>query len=132
MNEVSKIFEIDEKKITKSNKLISTYLWDSQLWKPILYKVSNPIDYVIRFTSQLNLDKLLLNKIRLLCDKINISMVFIGKDASYTAAVSIYHIIISQNVDIPKEDICTVCNISTVTLNKLHRRLVEKEIISVC
>ena len=131
VNEVSKIFEMDEKKITKSNKLISTYLWDSPLWKPILYKVSNPIDYVIRFTSQLDLDKSLLNKVRLLCDKINISMIFVGKDASYTAAVSIYHNILSEKLDIPKEDICNVCNISTVTLNKLHRRLVENKVIAV-
>ncbi len=129
VSEVAIIFETCEKKINQTNKMLTEYIWDSDEWKCIIYKESHSTDFIGRFISPLNIDSHYLNEIRNVCDRIHVSMLFIEKDASYTSAIAIYYIILKHNLPIQKDHICSACHLSSVTLNKLYKELMNKNIV---
>ena len=119
IHEISIIYKIDEKKINKTNKIVSELLWESECYKHIISKTNNIEDFVYRFVSDLNMEGNISRECINYYNKIN-KNILIGKDMSYITAGIIY--IICGDF-ISKDKICESCDLSTVTLNKMIKIL---------
>ena len=117
--EISKIIGKDSKKINKTNKMLGKMLWEDKTLKNLIKKEISCHDYIHRFGNKLNLDKTYVQHVSYICSKIDNNNEFIGRDPSYKAALAIYIVAKQKSCKITKDDICKVCNISSVTLNKL-------------
>lgn len=124
ISEVCSVFGSKPKKVNKTNKMLSVELWKSK-WKEILAIELNSEQLIFRYCQNINLSR------RQSAEIVNISKVLekspcmIGKDCSYSAAISIYIYSTKNNLQISKDDICETCFISTVTLNKLIKSQIE-------
>ena len=118
--EVSDIIGLPDKKVNRTNKILAQMIWDNPNWKEIISKCSQSSDYIHRFCCNLNMEQKYIQHVNDVCDRINNNEVFIGRDSSYKAAISIYVVTKEYNISsITKDQICSVCNLSSVTLNKL-------------
>lgn len=125
IQEVCEVFGSKPKKVNKTNKMLSIELWKSK-WKEILSYELNSEQLIYRYCNNINLST------KQSADIVNISKLLekspfmIGKDCSYSAAISIYIYSSKNNLHISKDNICETCFISTVTLNKLIKTQILK------
>tara|TARA_Y100000389_G_C17464064_1_gene524066 strand:+ start:3104 stop:4048 length:945 start_codon:yes stop_codon:yes gene_type:complete len=123
VSEVGKIFRVDHKQITKINKIVTILLWNSEDYRFILKKVPGIQEYVYRYVTRMDLDIGLCSVCISYYNDMDKNKVM-GKDMSYIIAGIIWVICQINDIVIQKDKICEVCDISTVTLNKLIK-LVE-------
>lgn len=118
VSEVGEIFRIDHKKITKINKQVSELLWNNPDYKFIITKVPDIQEYVYRYIGRLNLNQGLCHVCIKYYNDIDKNKI-IGKELSYIIAGTIWIVCNINDVPIQKDNICKVCDLSTVTLNKI-------------
>ena len=119
--EVGIMFKVSTKKMNQVDKDVSKLLWENKQFKHLISSKCNIHDYVYRFVSKLNIDQKYSKNCIDYYNNLDKNKV-IGKDESYITA-GIIHIICTEFVS--KDKICDVCNLSTVTLNKIIKILEE-------
>jgi len=122
IEEVALVFEANPKKVNKTNKILSNYLWNSDNHKQLVVQSTNSEQIIHRYCNKININQLHVAQIVKLASKYEKSIDMIGKDCSYVAALAIYNYNIKHNLQISKDDICEACYLSTVTLNKLLKK----------
>lgn len=118
IEEVSLVFEANTKKVNKTNKILSQYLWHSEHKNLILNEV-NTEQIIHRYCNKIDINTIHTARIVNLANIYERHDNMIGKDCSYIAALAIYNFSKENNLHISKDDICDACFLSTVTLNKL-------------
>lgn len=116
--EVSNIMNSKQKKVNKTNKILSIELWKSQ-WKDLLSYELQSEQLIFRYCSNISLSQKQSADIVKISRELENLPSMIGKDCSYAAAISIYIYSVKNKLEISKDDICETCYLSTVTLNKL-------------
>jgi len=129
-NELSSLFQIDNKIMTKGCKNFTEIMRMSKDRKRIqTHKSVNLHDFIDRFSHKLELSDKIQKHIRILsklCEELNLVN---DNTPPAMAAGCIYLYIRIVKIDIDKKQISEVCKISEVTINKCSKKLEENEII---
>ena len=128
--EIAEIFNIELKEITKGckkfNELWRLYNKNNNLNKNITFqRSSNPLDYIDRFCSKLNIPMDLKYIAEIVSIKAMTSIYNIVNDntAPSISAGSIYLVCILFNYNITKQNISDISKISEVTISKCYKKL---------
>ena len=119
VSEVAAIFDLSERKVNKTNKILSQLIWHNDNFKYIVSSSTEASDFVHRYCSHLNISAIHTEKCFTKCKELSEHEALISKDSSYITALAIYLVSQRYNLNITKESICQACDLSTVTLNKL-------------
>ena len=122
IDEVSSVFQTEPKKVNKTNKILSKYLWNSQNHKGMVVHNTQCHDIIHRYCNKMNIQATHVSNILQLSSTYCNNQEMIGKDCSYIVALAIYNYSNQQNIHVSKDDICETCFLSTVTLNKLIKQ----------
>ena len=122
IEEVSNIFQANIKKVNKTNKMLSQYLWHSDTYKHLVLQTTNTEQIIYRYCNKIDINQIHTSQILTLAHSYENDHNMIGKDCSYIAALAIYNYCIKNNLHITKDSICEACFLSTVTLNKLLKK----------
>ena len=129
-NELSSLFQIDNKIMTKGCKNFTEIMRMSKDRKRIqTHKSVNLHDFIDRFCHKLKFCENKQKNIRSLsklCEELNLVN---DNTPPAMAAGCIYLYIRIKKIDIDKKQISEVCKISEVTINKCSKKLEENEII---
>lgn len=125
VNEVAQIFNLTERQVNKTNKILSQLIWHNEKFKYIMSSSSQASDFVHRYCSNLNISAIHTEKCFTKCQDLSSHEALVSKDSSYITALAIYLVCQKYNLSITKEAICQACDLSTVTLNKLLK-IIEK------
>lgn len=125
IDEVALIFNANPKKVNKTNKMLSSYLWHSSNYKELVLQPTNCEQIVHRYCDKINIKPNHIASIVKLANTYEHHESMIGKDCSYVTALAIYNYSIENDLSISKDDICEACFLSTVTLNKLLKNNIK-------
>lgn len=122
VNEVAQKCDITTKCIHKTNKILIKMLWDMPQYKEVLFRHKNPNQFATRFCCNLGIDNRLTMKIVRLCDFLTdeFNEFVESHEASYVVAGVIWNVVQVCNLKLHKTVLCYKCNLSIVTLNKIH------------
>ena len=89
------------------------------------FKKTEPIDFIERYCSKLNMNNELINLAKFICRIIDRNNYLLDNAPHSVAAGIIYFISELCNINISKQDINKASNISEVTINKCYKRINE-------
>lgn len=123
IDDVSEMFNIPVRIILTTNKLVSMTIWKDPSLKHIkdaLNDTKVESSNISRYASLLKLsNKQSMHAERLYIKFMDENEFLQNKDVTYTFAISLYQTSLDFKLECTKDEICSVCNMSVVTLNKL-------------
>tara|TARA_Y100000389_G_C17416338_1_gene493921 strand:+ start:272 stop:1546 length:1275 start_codon:yes stop_codon:yes gene_type:complete len=127
IKEIAEIFMIPPTSMTKGFKKFNEIMLTL---KPDLKKnfnscISESIDFINRFCSNLNLDKEIIDICRYVCDYIEKYDLVSENTPTSKAAGSIYLVSYLFDLNISKREISSICSTSEVTISKCFSKLID-------
>jgi len=125
--EIAEIFRISSTSMTKGFKKYNEIMQSIDIVKKRVKEqnISEPLDFINRFCSNLNLDKEILDICKYVCIQIEKYDLVSENTPTSKAAGSIYLVSYLFNLDLNKRDISTICLTSEVTISKCFTKLIE-------
>ena len=123
--EIADIFGISYNIMTRGCKRFNEIWRVSDSDKKMNVKSANPLDYVIRFCSLLEMSDKYRYIIEFVVAKTIIFDYIQENTATSITAGSIYLIIMEHNLDISKKKVAEICKISEVTISKCYKKLLK-------
>jgi transcription initiation factor TFIIB len=114
--EIARMFHIDPNVLTKGNARFQSLL-------QMNVESSNPVDYIARFGSKLNLNYQDVEACKALASKIDEYEIVSENSPTSVAAGTIYYYCMKNKLDINKKAIAIGCEVSEVTITKCYKRL---------
>ena len=132
INELSQLFDIDSKVMTKGCK---NYTETMRLSKTDISRIQNTksidvLDFIERFCHNLGLDGKIVEIIQSIAEKCQDLNLVSDNTPPSMASGCIYLYVKDNDIEITKKDIADICRISEVTVNKCYKKLDSNEIIS--
>tara|TARA_B110001469_G_scaffold122901_2_gene134180 strand:+ start:2185 stop:3483 length:1299 start_codon:yes stop_codon:yes gene_type:complete len=125
--EIAEIFRISSTSMTKGFKKYNEIMQTIDTVKKRVKEenISEPLDFINRFCSNLNLEHEILDVCKNVCKQIEKYDLVSENTPTSKAAGSIYLVSYLFNLDLNKRDISTVCMTSEVTISKCFTKLIE-------
>ena len=127
--ELAQIFNLDTTSATKGCKnamfILNKLEKDMKNNEKSSFKQTEPIDFIERYCSKLNMNNELIRFAKFICMKITKNNYLLDNAPHSVAAGIIYFISELCNINITKQDINNASNISEVTINKCYKRINE-------
>ena len=127
--ELAGIFNLDSTSATRGCKnamfILNKLEKDMKNNEKSNFKQTEPIDFIERYCSKLNMNNELIRFAKFICMKISKNNYLLDNAPHSVAAGIIYFISELCNVNITKQDINKASNISEVTINKCYKRINE-------
>lgn len=127
--ELAQIFNLDTTSATKGCKnamfILNKLEKDMNNNEKSNFKETEPIDFIERYCSKLNMNNELIRFAKFICMKISKNNYLLDNAPHSVAAGIIYFISELCNINITKQDINKASNISEVTINKCYKRIKE-------
>lgn len=127
--EISVIFNLDSTSATKGVRnaveILNKLEKDKKNNEKSKFKKTEPIDFIERYCSKLNMNNELTKLAKFICLKIDKNNYLLDNAPHSVAAGIIYFIAELCNVNITKQDVNKASNISEVTINKCYKRICE-------
>jgi len=127
--ELSCIFNLDSTSATKGCKnamfILNKLEKDMKNNEKSNFKKTEPVDFIERYCSKLNMNNELIKFAKFICIKIDKHNYLLDNAPHSVAAGIIYFISELCNINITKQDINKASNISEVTINKCYKRINE-------
>jgi transcription initiation factor TFIIB len=127
--ELSVMFNLDTTSATKGCKnamfILNKLEKDMKNNEKSKFKKTEPIDFIERYCSKLNMNNELIKFAKFICYKIDKNNYLLDNAPHSVAAGIIYFIAELCNINITKQDINKASNISEVTINKCYKRICE-------
>ena len=125
--EIAEIFQINSTSMTKGfkkyNEIMQTIDNEKKRYKQD--NISEPLDFINRFCSNLSLDNDILDICKHVCKQIEKYDLVSENTPTSKAAGSIYLVTYLFNLDLNKRDISSICLTSEVTISKCFTKLIE-------
>ena len=125
--EIAEIFQINSTSMTKGfkkyNEIMQTI--DNTTKRKKEDNISEPLDFINRFCSNLNLENEILDICKYVCVQIEKYDLVSENTPTSKAAGSIYLVSYLFNLDLNKRDISSICLTSEVTISKCFTKLIE-------
>mgnify|MGYP001215265452 CR=1 FL=1 len=125
--EIAEIFQINSTSMTKGfkkyNEIMQTI--DAEKKRSKQNSISEPLDFINRFCSNLNLGKEILDICKFVCSQIEKYDLVSENTPTSKAAGSIYLVSYLFNLDLNKKDISNICLTSEVTISKCFTKLID-------
>jgi transcription initiation factor TFIIIB Brf1 subunit/transcription initiation factor TFIIB len=127
IKEISEIFKISPTSMTKGFKKFNETMLtlDPELKKKFDYSISESIDFINRFCSNLNLDEDIIEICKNVCKEIEYYDLVSENTPTSKAAGSIYLVSYLFNLNISKKNISSICSTSEVTISKCFIKLID-------
>jgi len=125
--EIAEIFRISSTSMTKGFKKYNEIMQTIDIEKKRVKdeNISEPLDFINRFCSNLNLEHEILDICKYVCKQIEKYDLVSENTPTSKAAGSIYLVSYLFNLDLNKRDISTICLTSEVTISKCFTKLIE-------
>ena len=125
--EIAEIFRITSTSMTKGFKKYNEIMQTIDIEKKRVKEenISEPLDFINRFCSNLNLENEILDICKYVCIQIEKYDLVSENTPTSKAAGSIYLVSYLFNLDLNKRDISTICLTSEVTISKCFTKLIE-------
>jgi transcription initiation factor TFIIB len=125
--EIAEIFRISSTSMTKGFKKYNEIMQTIDIEKKRIKEenISEPLDFINRFCSNLNLEHEILDICKYVCIQIEKYDLVSENTPTSKAAGSIYLVSYLFNLDLNKRDISTICLTSEVTISKCFTKLIE-------
>jgi transcription initiation factor TFIIB len=125
--EIAEIFRISSTSMTKGFKKYNEIMQTIDIEKKRVKEenISEPLDFINRFCSNLNLEHEILDICKYVCKQIEKYDLVSENTPTSKAAGSIYLVSYLFNLDLNKRDISTICLTSEVTISKCFTKLIE-------
>jgi transcription initiation factor TFIIB len=125
--EIAEIFQINSTSMTKGFKKYNEIMLTIDDSKKRLKgdSISEPLDFINRFCSNLNLENEILEICKNVCVQIEKYDLVSENTPTSKAAGSIYLVAYLFNLDLNKRDISNICLTSEVTISKCFTKLIE-------
>ena len=125
--EIAEIFRITSTSMTKGFKKYNEIMQTIDIEKKRIKEenISEPLDFINRFCSNLNLEHEILDICKYVCVQIEKYDLVSENTPTSKAAGSIYLVSYLFNLDLNKRDISTICLTSEVTISKCFTKLIE-------
>jgi transcription initiation factor TFIIB len=125
--EIAEIFRISSTSMTKGFKKYNEIMQTIDIEKKRIKEenISEPLDFINRFCSNLNLEHEILDICKYVCIQIEKYDLVSENTPTSKAAGSIYLVSYLFNLDLNKRDISTICMTSEVTISKCFTKLIE-------
>ena len=123
--EIAEIFNIQLHDMTRGCKKFKELIRINEKENQFKNYNSNPLDYIDRFCSKINLSQ----KIKNICEYVSIMIMIkfahiINDNTSPSvAALSIFIVCENCNINVSKKNISTNCKISEVTISKCYKKI---------
>jgi len=125
--EIAEIFQINSTSMTKGfkkyNEIMQTI--DNTTKRKKDDNISEPLDFINRFCSNLNLENEILDICKYVCVQIEKFDLVSENTPTSKAAGSIYLVSYLFNLDLNKKNISSICLTSEVTISKCFTKLIE-------
>ena len=127
IKEISEIFKISPTSMTKGFKKFNEtmLILSPELKKKFNYSISESIDFINRFCSNLNLDNEIVNICKYVCKEIEFYDLVSENTPTSKAAGSIYLVSYLFDLNISKKSISSICSTSEVTISKCFIKLID-------
>tara|TARA_B100000676_G_C18061517_1_gene838104 strand:- start:226 stop:1533 length:1308 start_codon:yes stop_codon:yes gene_type:complete len=125
--EIAEIFQISPTNMTKGFKKFNDImlLIDKEPNKEVSYNITESLDFINRYCSNLNLDGGINELCKYVCQKIEEYDLVSENTPTSKASGSIYLVSYLFNFNISKKDISDMCKTSDVTITKCFRELID-------
>ena len=125
--EIAEIFQINSTSMTKGFKKYNEIMLtiDENKKRNKINTISEPLDFINRFCSNLNLENEILDICKHVCKEIEKYDLVSENTPTSKAAGSIYLVSYLFNLDLNKRDISNICLTSEVTISKCFTKLIE-------
>lgn len=127
IKEISEIFKISPTSMTKGFKKFNEtmLILAPELKKKFNYSISESIDFINRFCSNLNLDTDIIEICKNVCKEIEYYDLVSENTPTSKAAGSIYLVSYLFDLNISKKNISSICSTSEVTISKCFIKLID-------
>lgn len=124
IEDMKEYFNVQVKLILSTNKLVSMHIWNSPSLSNMKNSINNKGDFqssnITRYARSLGFEKKHEIQAERIFEKLMNENEYIqNKDMTYAFALSLYTVNMRNDLSISKDNICSECNMSVVTLNKL-------------
>ena len=123
--EIAQIFNINITVMTKGCKNFQEIMNLNKKNKNRVQNRSiNPVDFIERFSDNLNID---IHKVKKICNKCLKENIISNNTPQSIAAGCIYYYVKENNIDISKKTLSDICKISEVTINKCYKKIEDNK-----